>query len=210
MPQFGRPTVVNPPAPRKTEQPALSANNAVLDVQKSKSAVVEGTPNPDINASTDLMGNRLLGLHGNPPRSDEPTYKEVQGAIPPIRNINGARVWTANRFSAVDATFDNSMSNFGAGTPSPAEARKVLSSLKSNNFDHEGLIGDELPILLLNFPYAAAGEDDHAPAEIQQSRWDERRKLEARRRTAVAATDWRAAADTQELMDALDSARRYE
>lgn len=58
-PQFGRPTIAQPPATRKTEQPALSPNNAVLEVQKSKSAVVDGKPNPDINASTDLMAHTL-------------------------------------------------------------------------------------------------------------------------------------------------------
>ena len=31
----------------------------MLDVQKSKSAVVDGKPNPDINASNDLMANTL-------------------------------------------------------------------------------------------------------------------------------------------------------
>lgn len=104
-----------------------------------------------MNASTDIMGNKLLGIHGHPPRLSEPTLKEVEGAIPPIRDI-GVRVWTANRFSGVDATFDASMANNMAGTPSPAEVAHVLPNLGSPRFDHEGRIGAELPILLLNFP----------------------------------------------------------
>jgi hypothetical protein len=71
------------------------------------------------------MGNLLLGLHGNPPRAAEPTLSEVWGAIPPIREIGGARVWTANRFSAVDATFDSHGANNGAGTPCPAEVAAI-------------------------------------------------------------------------------------
>ena len=118
-----------------------------------------------IGATTDIMGNLLLGIHGNPPRPAEPTLHEVQGAIPPIRLINGARVWTANRFSAVDATFDPTGSNNGAGTPSPAEVMRVLPGAASPNFDQEGLIGDELPILLLNFPLR--GPDSPAPAPSQ-------------------------------------------
>ncbi len=92
------------------------------------------------------------GIHGNSPRPAEPTLHEVQGAIPPIRLINGARIWTANRFSGVDATFDTSGANAVAGTPSPAEVMRVLPGATSSHFDHEGLIGNELPILLLNFP----------------------------------------------------------
>ena len=81
----------------------------------------------------------------------------MQGAIPPIRLINGARIWTANRFSAVDATFDTSGANNGAGTPSPSEViRRALPGAASTEFDHEGLIGSELPILLLNFPVHGA------------------------------------------------------
>ena len=55
-----------------------------------------------INATTDIMGNALLGIHGAPPRSAETTLKEVWGAIPPIRGaVGGARLWTANRWSGV-------------------------------------------------------------------------------------------------------------
>ena len=103
----------------------------------------------------------FAGIHGNPPRPAEPTLHEVQGAIPPIRLINGARVWTANRFSAVDATFDTSGANNGAGTPSPAEVMRVLPGATSTKFDHEGIIGNELPIILLNFP--VQGADTPAP-----------------------------------------------
>ena len=85
----------------------------------------------------------------------------MQGAIPPIRLINGARVWTANRFSAVDATFDTSGANNGAGTPSPAEVMRVLPGATSTKFDREGIIGNELPIILLNFP--VQGADTPAP-----------------------------------------------
>ena len=114
-----------------------------------------------INASTDIMGNHLLGIHGSPPRSAETTLKEVWGAIPPIRKINGARIWTANRWSAVDATFGTDASNQGAGTPSPKEASAVLTGLGSSTFNYEGLIGSDLPILLLNFPLK--GSASHWP-----------------------------------------------
>eukprot|EP01051_Picozoa_sp_SAG22_P025237 SAG22_NODE_7382_length_745_cov_0.859133_2_plen_98_part_00 len=84
-----------------------------------------------LNATTDIMGNLLLGIHGNAPRVDgaETTLAEVWGAIPPIRKISGARLWTANRGSAVDATFDDLGSNRGAGTPSPREVKAVLPGL---------------------------------------------------------------------------------
>ena len=59
-----------------------------------------------LGATTDLLGNTLLGIHGHPPRSAEPTLAEVAACIPPIRGIKSARVWTAARSSGVDATLD--------------------------------------------------------------------------------------------------------
>eukprot|EP01045_Picozoa_sp_COSAG04_P043145 COSAG04_NODE_13994_length_584_cov_1.084536_1_plen_128_part_10 len=37
-----------------------------------------------MNAPSDIMGNRLLGIHGFPPRG-EPTLSEVKAAVSPIR-----------------------------------------------------------------------------------------------------------------------------
>ena len=65
--------------------------------------------------STDILGNSLLGIHGHPSRRTEPTLAEVTKAIPPIRSINHCRIWTANRESGRDATYDRTMSNFFAG-----------------------------------------------------------------------------------------------
>lgn len=135
---------------RKRVYPNTVANDSsYLDGRFTKAQV--------LSAPVDVMGNLLLGLHGNPPRAAEPTLADVWGAIPPIRRINGARVWTANRFSAVDATFDESGANNGAGTPCPAEVGAVLPSLASGGFTAEGVV-DELPVLLLHFPLASAGE----------------------------------------------------
>ena len=104
-----------------------------------------------IDAPTDLMGNILLGIHGNPSR-EPPTLAEVASAIPPIRSIKDARLWTATRGSGRDATFDESMANMASGTPSPAQAASVLPGLASTQFDYEGLLGGTLPVLLVGFP----------------------------------------------------------
>lgn len=146
------------------------------------------------------MGNALLGLHGHPTPAAEPTLAEVMGMIPPLRGINSARVWVANRESGRDATFDRAGTDFTAGTPSPNEVRRVLPGLGSDNFDHEGLLGGELPILVLQFPVAdatgAAAEAvrrhavaDHAAltvelaATVREQRYDRsailRRELDA-------------------------------
>jgi len=62
-----------------------------------------------LNASTDLMGNKLLGIHGNP-FTGEPSWDDVASVLPPLRKIGafypGARVWVANRESGRDITFD--------------------------------------------------------------------------------------------------------
>ena len=99
-----------------------------------------------LTAKTDVLGELLLR------EGDDPSLARVTEAIPPLRSINGARVWTANRESGRDATFDSQGSNRVAGTPSPEQAGKVLTGLASPSFDHEGLLGGELPIPVLNFP----------------------------------------------------------
>eukprot|EP00966_Prymnesium_polylepis_P327046 7382913-Prymnesium_polylepis.1 len=90
-----------------------------------------------LNASTDLMGNALLGIHGHPERSAPPTLAEVSAAIPPLRSIREARLWTATRGSGRDATFDDRMANMGDDTPTPAQAASVLPGLASTQFEVE-------------------------------------------------------------------------
>eukprot|EP00440_Ansanella_granifera_P019137 gb/GFBE01020791.1/.p1 GENE.gb/GFBE01020791.1/~~gb/GFBE01020791.1/.p1 ORF type:complete len:845 (+),score=132.62 gb/GFBE01020791.1/:1-2535(+) len=104
-------------------------------------------------AKTDLLGNWLLGVHGNPPR-DEVTWDAVKKAMPPLRQFNGGRVWTANRESGRDAAFALDGTNHIGGTPDPSDAARYLPGLKSSFFNFEGLIGGSLPIPLLNFPVA--------------------------------------------------------
>ena len=74
-----------------------------------------------LNASSDIMGNLLLGIHGFPARAEEPTLSEVLIAMPPLRHLgswggNGARVWTASRGSGVDCVFDENGANHLSGT----------------------------------------------------------------------------------------------
>ena len=71
--------------------------------------------------TTDILGNSLLGIHGHARRKHEPTLAEITTIIPPLRSINSCRIWTANRISGRDATFDRSMENFGAGGPTPVD-----------------------------------------------------------------------------------------
>ena len=107
---------------------------------------------------TDIMGNAFLGLHGYPQRP-EPTLAEIRAAIPPLRAINGARVWTANRESGRDASFDAQASNNVAGSPSPFLVHRVLPGASSFAFDREGILTgpgtQPLPILVLGFPVSS-------------------------------------------------------
>jgi hypothetical protein len=181
----------------------LTLNKTVYanTVEDDEAYLAPFTKSEVMNATTDIMGNKLLGIHGAAPRSAETTLGEVMGAIPPVRgNIGGARVWTANRWSAVDATFDPKMSNNGAGTPSPQEVSAVLTGLGSSAFDFEGLIGSDLPILLLNFPLKGS---ERAVRQAIATH-NQRRALRAEFEVALEQRDARAASALQERLDALD------
>ena len=117
--------------------------------------------------ATDLLGNFLLGVHGHPHRSEEASLREVSDAIPPIRSINTARVCTANRESGRDACFDEKgTAPTWSGTPDPqtVSADQPLDGQLADEmripkpasfeFDGEGLLGGDLPILVLDFPVA--------------------------------------------------------
>jgi hypothetical protein len=117
--------------------------------------------------ATDMLGNFLLGIHGHPPREQEPSLREVSSAIPPIRSINSARICTANRESGRDACFDDKgTAPTWSGTPDPAtvSADQPLDGQLANemripkpaslSFDGEGLLGGDLPIIVLDFPLA--------------------------------------------------------
>lgn len=105
-----------------------------------------------LGSPVDLLGNALLGIHGHPSRPTEPTLEEVTAAVPPIRLINSARVWTANRESGKDATFDEKAGNPTGGTPNPDHVNNILPGKTSSTYNAEGLLGGDLPIILLNFP----------------------------------------------------------
>ena len=117
-----------------------------------------------LNASTDIMGNTLLGIHGHPAREHEPTLAEVTSAIPPLKNLgswggNGARLWTASRGSLVDCVLDENGEAHLSGLPLPKLVAARLPGLESSAFTTEGLlVGDgaasPLPILVLGFPTA--------------------------------------------------------
>ena len=111
-----------------------------------------------LTAATDVLGNGLLGIHGHPKRATEPTLREVAELIPPLRSIRDARVWTANRESGRDATFDAFGVNRGMGTPSPVWVARALPGFASTAFDREGLIGN-LPALVLSFPVGGNGTE---------------------------------------------------
>jgi hypothetical protein len=115
--------------------------------------------------ATDLLGNFLLGIHGHPPRNQEPSLREVSTAIPPIRSINTARICTANRESGRDACFDaKGAAPTWSGTPDPGTVSadqpldgQLVNEMRipkpaSLEFDGEGLLGGDLPIIVLDFP----------------------------------------------------------
>ena len=119
-------------------------------------------------AQTDLLGNQLLGIQGFEPRAAEATWDEVAAAIPPIRSIgafaNGAgnpRVWTANRESGRDITFDETGYNHLSGAPGPANVQHLLPGLRRDRqgaplgFTAEGTVVGTAAIVL-NFPPAPA------------------------------------------------------
>lgn len=138
------------------------APNTPIDNNDAKYAVpgvFNFTKAEVLAATTDVMGNALLGIHGHAARPNEPTLDEVAAAIPPLRSINGARVWVANRESGVDCTFDASGANFGQGTPSPSLVSSALPGCANPQFDHEGIVG-ALPILLLDFPVLPGNGSD--------------------------------------------------
>ena len=122
-----------------------------------------------MSSPTDLLGNSLLGIHGHPPRDTEPTLREVQAAIPPIRSISSARICTANRESGRDACFkEDGSAPTWSGTPDPATISSGDPAQKSGEmriprpksliFDGEGLLGGDLPIIVLNFPLANSSD----------------------------------------------------
>ena len=132
--------------------PPLVLPKALVPVERGRETYLRNLTKAEVmTASTDIMGNALLGIHGHPEVSAEPTLAEVYTAIPPIRSINGARVWTANRVSGVDATLDSAASNRGAGSPDPTMVRAALPGLTSSSFTAEGLLGGDLPLILLGF-----------------------------------------------------------
>jgi hypothetical protein len=116
-----------------------------------------------LEAETDVMGNMLLGIHGNSPRKLEVTLDEVKAlGIPPLRSISSVgngipRIFTAGRESGRDVTFDASAYNHLSGNPTPQQAARLLPGIANNGitstwFHSEGLIGGDLPMILLNFP----------------------------------------------------------
>ena len=107
-------------------------------------------------ASSDLLGNQLLGIHGFQ-RRDEPSWDQVANAIPPIRNIgayaNGAgkpRVWTANRESGRDIVLDGQGNNHLNGAPNAQIAQRFLTGSNSTSFNAEGTVVG-IPAIVLNF-----------------------------------------------------------
>ena len=111
-----------------------------------------------LSSPVDILGNFFLGIHGFPKRQREVNWDEVSNAIPPIRNIgisaNGVgtpRVWTANRESGREITFDGQGINHMNGAPGPQNVNHILSGLAGKNFTAEGTYTDT-PALLLRFP----------------------------------------------------------
>ena len=146
------------------------------------------------------MGNAFLGLHGYPERP-EPTLIEIRDAIPPLRTISGARVWTANRESGRDASFDAQASNNVAGSPSPILVQKVLPGASSPAFDREGiLVGpgtQPLPVLVMGFP---VGNDRHSNLTAVR-----RAELQQQLDIAVSKTDYATASQLQRELEEFSS-----
>jgi hypothetical protein len=155
-------------------------------------------------APSDIMGNQLLGIHGHPSRSNEPTLEEVKAAVSPIRpSMRGpaTAVWTATRESTVDAVFSDAAAFPTAGTPDPQHASKQLPGLRSPNFHREGLLGGDLPILLLNYP---VGHSDGAAARLEAA--ERVAALEDELARAVRAQRY---ADAAVLQQRAEAARRW-
>ena len=133
----------------------LTLAKAVVPMEQDRETYLDNmTKMSVLNATTDIMGNKLLGVHGNPKRAAEATLAEIYTAIPPLRSVNGARVWTANRGSGVDASLDARASNRGAGSPDTSLIKEVLPGINVSTTSHfvaEGLLGGDLPLLLLGF-----------------------------------------------------------
>ena len=157
-----------------------------------------------MNAPSDIMGNRLLGIHGFPPRG-EPTLSEVKAAVSPIRPTTrgNVAVWTATREATVDAVFSPTADFATAGTPDPQHASKVLPGLRSPSFEQEGLLGGDLPILVLNYPTRASRSDD---STVLREAVEQVQALRAELEEAVAGQRYADAAAIQERMR---SARRW-
>ena len=102
-------------------------------------------------------------------------------------------MWTASRGATVDAVLGPDASYDSAGTPSAQHAAKALPGPTSFFFHREGLIGG-LPILVLNFP--VGGNSTALAAERATD-------LAGRLAEAVEARDYRAAAELQDALSAL-------
>jgi hypothetical protein len=121
-----------------------------------------------LSAPGDILGNTLLGIHGQPARSCELTYDEVRGYAPPLRLFQNTHVFTGSRGAAVDVTFDDSTALahhcsdvMSTGLPSldllmnasiNHETAQAERAKWSATFEWEGLVGGFLPILLMGFP----------------------------------------------------------
>ena len=115
-----------------------------------------------LSSPVDILGNFFLGIHGFPKRQREVNWNEVANSIPPIRKIglfaNGAgtpRVWTANRESGRDITFDGQGYNHLNGAPGPTNVQHILPGISDDYFFAEGTyVGT--PALILDFPVNAS------------------------------------------------------
>lgn len=119
-----------------------------------------------LNASSDIMGNRLLA------RGEDPQLEEIMHAMPPLRHLGswggqGARVWTASRGSGVDAVLDETGSNHLSGMPQPALVVSRLPGPVDMHFHVEGII-DALPIIVLGFPTGNTSAEEQ-PADAARS-----------------------------------------
>jgi hypothetical protein len=116
----------------------------------------------------DLLGNTLLGLSGHPSHASELTYAEVRGYAPPLRLFQNTHVFTGSRGAAVDVCFDSgtglahpSSAFMGTGLPSLDLLMNASINHENNqkerakwraSFAREGLIGGNLPILIMGYP----------------------------------------------------------
>jgi len=95
----------------------------------------------------DLLGNALLSRPGGF------NMDLVATAVPPLRTMQGARLFVGSRAAVVDVSLDHDLKDLNAlGLPTPQYVIRMFGGNWSAVGMREGLVGGWLPVLAIQLP----------------------------------------------------------